>query len=452
MTPLSSPEERRAPRVAFATLGCKVNQYDTQAMIEVFQRHGYELVDFPEMADVYVINTCTVTGRADQKSRQLLRRARRQNPLAVTVVAGCLPQANPQAAAGLAEADVVIGHRERKTLVEVVEEARRRRQTGSAPGPLVRVAPWEPGVVFDETPITAMTGRTRATIKIQEGCNLHCTYCIIPYARGPARSRDPAAVVAEVRRLAAAGYREFVFTGICMGGYGRDLTPPVSLARLVREVAAVPGVARIRLSSVEPTDIDEELLQAVAQPPAAAHLHIPLQSGSDPILVRMGRRYTREEYAAVVARARAIIPDLAVTTDVMVGFPGETEEDFLATRDFVEAMGFARIHVFPYSRRPGTPAAEMPGQLGEDVKEARVRMLVALGARLGQKFQERFLGRVMAVLVEEHRDGQGRLEGLTGNYLRVAFEGDDRFKGELVPVRLLRPDEGVLAGEIVTGG
>ncbi|MBX6377069.1 MAG: tRNA (N(6)-L-threonylcarbamoyladenosine(37)-C(2))-methylthiotransferase MtaB [Clostridia bacterium] len=424
-------------RVALRALGCKVSQYDGEAMLARFQAEGYAVVDFDDLADVYIVNACAVTHEAERKARQLVRRAYRRNPDAIVVLAGCYPQTSPAEAASLPGVSVVIGNAERGRVVELVERARADGEPVSLVGNIFAAR------TFEELSVEGFLGRTRAAVKVQDGCNEFCTYCIIPYARGGLRSRPLASVQEEVARLAAAGFREVVLTGIHLGAYGRDLPDRPGLADLVRAVAAVGGVDRIRLSSVEPMDVDRRLLEAMAEDlRVCPHLHLPVQSGCDRILARMRRRYKAAEVEALVAEARRRIPDLAVTTDVIVGFPGESEADFAETLAFVERVGFTRVHVFPFSPRRGTPAAAYPDQVPYDVKNRRVRALIELGDRLAETFHRRQVGRRATVLVEA-ADGK-EMEGLTANYVRVRFPGDPCWHNRLVHVEVEGADaEGV---------
>ncbi|MEW6724545.1 MAG: tRNA (N(6)-L-threonylcarbamoyladenosine(37)-C(2))-methylthiotransferase MtaB [Bacillota bacterium] len=437
-------------RVAFHTLGCKTNQYDTEAMAEEFRRAGYRVVSFSERAEVYVINTCTVTGRGAGKSRQLARQVRRQRPGALLALTGCYPQVAPEEVAALEEVDVIAGTGQRGQIVTLVEEALATGQRVCAVGDIMAQRD------FEELPIEAFTERTRATIKVQEGCNQFCSYCIIPYARGPARSRHPQEVLAEVGRLAGAGFKEFVLTGIHLGVYGLGLPGGrPHLAELLLELAATYPKVRFRLSSLEPMEVTDQLLQVMADHTNICHhLHIPLQSGDDQILRAMNRDYTTDDYARRVAQARWFLPDLALTTDVMVGFPGETDQEFARTQRFVEEMAFSQMHIFPYSRRPGTPAADFPNQVPTRVKGERAAALAEQASRLSARYRRSFLGRVLEVLVEEeagpaHLGGDGvSLQGLTGNYLRVAFTGPAELVNQLVPVRLVVEAGDYLWGEL----
>jgi threonylcarbamoyladenosine tRNA methylthiotransferase MtaB len=439
---MSEPRDGRRPRVAITTLGCKVNQYDSEALLSLFTRAGYDAVPSPEEADVYVVNTCVVTGRAAAKSRQLIHRVARDHPAAIVAVVGCYPETEPGEVIDIPGVDVVVGTRDRDRLVDLVEQARAGEAAGAAPpapaGAEDGVRPWR----YEEIPIEGFHGRTRATVKIQEGCEQYCSYCIIPYARGPIRSRRPEDVVAEVGRLAAAGFKEVVLTGIHLGAYGRDLGD-VDLAGVVGRLAGLPGLARVRLSSIEPMEITPGLVDLIGDGLLCRHLHVPLQSGCARTLRAMNRQYSPDDYRRVIDGARGRVPGLAVSTDIMVGFPGESEEDFAESYGFARSMGFSRLHVFKYSRRRGTPAAGLPGQVGSAVKAARSARLIALGEEMGRAFVSSQLGSVAEVLVEVD-GGEGRraeplpavLEGLADNYVRVAFDGPPEWRGRLVRVEL----------------
>ncbi|HEY8346622.1 MAG TPA: tRNA (N(6)-L-threonylcarbamoyladenosine(37)-C(2))-methylthiotransferase MtaB [Symbiobacteriaceae bacterium] len=431
-------------RVAFATLGCKVNQYDTEAMKTLFRRAGYQIVDFDDVADIYIINTCSVTGRGAAKSRQLIRNAVRRAPLSVVAVAGCYTQTDPDAVAAIPGVSLIIGNQDRHRVVELCEEAAR------SPEPIRAVNNIWQAREFEELPVDTFLGQTRAVVKIQEGCNAFCTYCIIPFARGKPRSRRPDSVVEEVQRLAAQGYREVVLTGIHLGSYGKDFPEGPTLAQLVERLTAIPGLDRIRLSSLEPRHVTDHLMDLLEHnPKVCKHLHLSLQSGSDTVLRRMRRSYTAQEYREKVMELRRRIPDLGLTTDVIVGFPGETEEEHRESMAFIREMGFHRIHVFPFSPRQGTPAATMPGQVPRTVKERRTHEMIALGRELALAFARRYLGQVLWVLAEEETDAEpGWLEGYSDNYLRVRFPGTDELKNSLVPVRITAVEEEFCLGEI----
>ncbi|WP_156276345.1 tRNA (N(6)-L-threonylcarbamoyladenosine(37)-C(2))-methylthiotransferase MtaB [Neomoorella glycerini] len=432
-----------SPRVALVSLGCKVNQNELEAIKHLFRAAGYEIVPFPEKADVYVVHTCTVTHISDRKSRQLIRRAVRANPEAVVVVTGCYAQVAPGEVLAIPGVDVVVGTRERQRLVELVAKA---REEGA---PVNAVRAHEPGEAFEELPLVEVS-RARAFLKIQEGCEEFCTYCIVPYARGPLRSRAPEAILAEVERLVAAGYLEIVLAGVHTGAYGRDLPGGIDLAGLLKRIVQIPGLQRLRISSIDPLDFTPALKAVLAgEEVICPHYHIPLQSGDDNILQKMGRRYTGHFYLELIASLRSKRPRAAFTSDVMVGFPGETEDQFQNTMAVVKEAALAAIHVFPYSPRRDTPAAAMPGQVAPGVKKDRERRLLQLGRRLARQYAREFLNETLTVLVERPLPGQpGVFEGHTGNYLTVAFAATGDLTGRLVPVRLQELRGGLIWGKL----
>jgi len=426
--------------VAFHTLGCKVNQYDSQAMLEVFLAAGFTQVAFDTPSDVYVVNTCTVTVAGDKKSMQAVRRALRTNPQAAVVVAGCLAQ-RARSELLLPGVRLVLGTQRR---AEVVSLLRRALDEGIS---LVAVeeltaAPFEPLTV------TAHERRTRAALKIQEGCDQRCSYCVIPQVRGPVRSRPLADVGAEATRLAAAGYAELVLTGIHLNSYGRDMEGGVSLIDAIRAVHAPRGLRRIRLGSLEPRAITPAFLDALRDlPKVCPHLHLSLQSGSDAVLARMGRRYNAETFLRACQMLRQAFPQAAVTTDVMTGFPGETAEEFAQTQRVVEEAAFARMHVFPYSERAGTAAAVMPGSVPKALREERARELIAQGRRLQQAYLHGLLGGAREVLIEElvPERGEGWAAGYTPEYVRVMLSGGQ--PGVLTHARLTAIEGDEMVGE-----
>lgn len=432
-------------RVAIHTLGCKVNQYESASLAGLFLERGYRLVGFDDEADVYIINTCTVTHLGDRKSRQLIRRASRTNPAALIAVTGCYAQTSPGEIAKIPGVDLVIGTRDRARLVDLVETAVKGK------GPLCAVGEHVAGEEFEEVRALPVQGRVRAFLKIQEGCDNFCTYCIIPYARGPMRSRRPERVLEEARELVRSGYKEIVLTGIRTGAYGRDLGESLTLAGLMRDLAGVSGLLRLRLSSIEPVDITDELIQTMAGLEVfCRHLHVPLQSGDDAVLKRMGRRYTAWEYYRLAEVLRENLPGLGLTTDVMVGFPGETGENFANTCRFIEKVSFSRLHVFKFSPRRGTPAAGFGDQVEPPVKEERSRALLELGEKLSARFASLHIGLELDVLAEQpFQEGGGLYEGLTGNYLRVVFPGNDELKGKIVRVKAEKLRDGLLEGSII---
>jgi threonylcarbamoyladenosine tRNA methylthiotransferase MtaB len=438
------------PTVAFYTLGCKVNFYDTEAIWQLFQKNGYEQVDFEQTADVYVVNTCTVTNTGDKKSRQIIRRAVRRNPDAVVAVTGCYAQTSPAEILEIPGVDLVIGTQDRDKLLQYVEEIRSSRRPINAVRNIMKTRE------FEELDVPYFSDRTRAFLKIQEGCNNFCTFCIIPWSRGLSRSRKPDSVLRQARQLVEAGYREIVLTGIHTGGYGDDLQD-YSLADLLKDLDKIDGLKRVRISSIEASQISDEMIEILnTSDKMCRHLHIPLQAGDDTILKRMRRKYTTAEYAHKLEQIHKAMPGVAVTTDVIVGFPGETDEMFRNGYRFIEQLGFSEMHVFPYSKRSGTPAARMEDQVDEEVKHARVHELIDLSERMQLAYAKRFVGEVLEVIPERDykgAPGTGQLMGYSDNYLQVVFEGDEQLLGQVVPVRLTEAGVNECRGErVLTSG
>lgn len=423
--------------VAFHTLGCKVNHYETEAIWQLFKEAGYERKDYESKADVYVINTCTVTNTGDKKSRQVIRRAIRHNPDGVICVTGCYAQTSPAEIMAIPGVDIVVGTQDRHKLLGYIEEYRRERQPINGVGNIMKAR------VFEELDVPAFTDRTRASLKIQEGCNNFCTFCIIPWARGLLRSRDPEEVINQAQQLVDAGYKEIVLTGIHTGGYGEDLKD-YNFAKLLKELdERVVGLKRIRISSIEASQITDEVIEVLDQSDKIVrHLHIPLQSGSNTVLKRMRRKYTMEFFAERLTKLKKALPGLAVTSDVIVGFPGETEEEFMETYNFVKDHQFSELHVFPYSKRTGTPAARMEDQVDENVKNERVHRLIALSDQLAKEYASAYEGDVLEIIPEEsfkEQDGTHNLYvGYTDNYMKVVFEGTEDMIGRLVKVKITK--------------
>ncbi len=422
--------------VAFHTLGCKVNHYETEAIWQLFKGRGYEQVEFESSADVYVINTCTVTNTGDKKSRQVIRRAIKRNPDAVVAVTGCYAQTSPGEIMAIPGVDVVVGTQGREHLLDYIEQFKQERQPINAVGNIMKAREYE------ELDVPEFTDRTRASLKIQEGCNNFCTFCIIPWARGLMRSRKPESVVAQARKLVASGYKEIILTGIHTGGYGDDLED-YTLAKLLWDLDKVEGLKRIRISSIEASQITDEVLEVIHHSDKMCrHLHVPLQAGDNDVLKRMRRKYTVEEFRDKVMKVRKALPDLAITSDVIVGFPGETEEQFMNGYNLIEELGFAELHVFPYSKRTGTPAARFEDQVDEEVKNDRVHRLINLSNRLKMEYSSQFVGQVLEVIPErpyKEDPKSGLLMGYSDNYLQILFEGVESQIGKVVRVRL---DEG----------
>lgn len=420
-------------RVSFYTLGCKVNQNETGALEQLFLRRGYTLAADGEAADVYVVNSCTVTAGGDKKSRQWLRRAKRQNPGAVTVMAGCYPQAFPEEAAGLEEADVVVGNVGRAAMLEDIQKA---LDSGER---VVDIRAHEKGERFEELPMENFEGHTRAFIKVQDGCDRRCAYCVIPRARGASRSRSEESVVQELTALAAAGYKEVVLSGINLPSYGKDTG--TDLVSLIEAAARVEGIERIRLGSLEPDLLsDEAIARMAAVKELCPQFHLSLQSGCTATLRRMRRVYTAEEYARVVEKLREAFGGFAsFTTDVIVGFPGETEDEFAESLDFVCRQKFLKVHVFPYSRRAGTPAADFPGQLTEAQKADRVHRLQTAADEVRGALAREMLGTEDTVLLEKAVSGS-IFTGYTRLYLPVAVKAPGAAAGQIVTARLTEWD------------
>ncbi len=435
-------------KIAFYTLGCKVNQADTASMEGIFRSAGYEVVPFGEQADVYLVNTCVVTNTGQRKSRQIINRAVRHNPLSLVVVTGCYPQTAPEEVRAIEGVDVIIGNQERARIVELVNAALEHKQTEI----LDNVQQMTVDTKFEELGVGTETDKTRAFLKIQEGCNQYCTYCIIPFARGPLRSRSLESIREEVGKLVAAGYKEVVLIGIHLGCYGKELAKEgrhITLYDAVQAALSVEGVQRVRLGSLESVEVEPRLLELMAnEPRLLRHLHLPLQSGCDKILKAMHRPYNTKRFTELVEQIRAQVPDVAITTDVIVGFPGETEADFQTTLEFAKQCDFAKMHIFPYSKRKGTPAAEMPEQVDEAVKSERAARLAKVDDELHQKTLSSMVGKVEEVLFEQPVDAT-HMEGLCGPYLRVVVSGTKEMANEIAKVKIIGIKEDFLIGELI---
>ena len=427
-------------KVTFHTLGCKVNQYETEAMEEMFKEKGYKIVDNHQLADIYIINTCTVTNMGDRKSRQFMRRARKLNKDAVIAAVGCYSQVSPEEVENIEEVDLVIGTTNRDKIVELCELA---RESSDKINIVEDIRMFKE---FEEINIDNLKSKTRAYIKIQDGCNQFCSYCIIPYARGPIRSRELSDIIEESKRLSEKGFKEIVLTGIHVESYGKDLED-LALIDVIEKVAKVDGIERIRLSSVEPRLITKEFLErARATGKLCDHFHLSLQSGSESTLKRMNRKYSKEEYRDNVALIREYMPDAGITTDIIVGFPGEDDREFEESYNFARDIGFSRVHVFKYSKRDGTPAASMKEQVDGNIKNTRSESLIQLGEKMAGEFMENLVGRELSVLFEEDETGDTCIEGYTTNYIRVRI-ADTSLKGQIVKVKIVGIDEDVLLGE-----
>ena len=402
-------------KVAFSTLGCRVNVYESEAMAEKFIREGYEVVEANEVADVYVINTCTVTNMGDKKSRQIISRARRLNENSIIAVVGCYSQIAPKEVSEIPGVDVVLGTRNKGDVVYYVNKAKEEGKSQ------VHVEGVLKNKKFEELNIEEYQDKTRAFLKIQDGCNRFCTYCIIPYSRGSVCSKDPEKVMEEVNKLAEHGFKEIILSGIHTASYGLDLEGNITLMDIIEKIEQVDGIERIRIGSIEPAFFTPEVIEKIKGfKKLCPHFHLSLQSGCDATLKRMNRRYTAEEYAASVELLRKTLPDVSITTDVIVGFPGETEEEFNETYKFLEKIKLTKTHVFKYSPRKGTRAAEMGDQIDGSIKEKRSKLLIELSNKNEKEFIEKFIGKEMDVLIETEVKGQeGVYEGYTRNYIKV---------------------------------
>jgi len=422
-------------RVAITTLGCKTNQFESAAMTEKFEQSGYRMVPFSSEADIYIINSCTVTARTDAETRRLIRRARRLNPLARIVATGCYAQVAPGELEQLPELDSVVGNREKQDIVALAESGESRISdisTEREAGPLR---------------LESFAEHTRAFLQAQNGCNSFCSYCIVPYARGRSRSVPLEDVLQGVLDLAANGYQEVVLTGIHLGAYGLDLSPPTSLTELVRRIDAGQLVQRLRIGSVEPNEVTDELLELMASSETICpHLHLPLQSGSDTVLKRMGRHYTSAFFRTLVAKIHTHLPKAFVGADVIAGFPGESEEEFAETLQLINELPFSDLHVFPYSKRSGTKAADMPGQVPPQVIKQRGELLRNAAEAKKVIFLRQQTGTLLRVLVQGYDRKTGMCRGLSDNYALTAFPGSEDLINTICSVRITESGRGDLTG------
>ena len=430
-------------KAAFYTLGCKVNQYETHAMEKMFQNDGYEIVPFDGFADVYIVNTCTVTGVGDKKSRQMLRRAKAKNPSAVIAAVGCLAQTDPKMLESLGCVDVIIGTNQKGEIVNLIHKFEKENT------PVRKIENISQESRFEDTPIENFEGRQRAFIKIQEGCNKFCSYCIIPYARGRSRSRDEESILNEVNALCKKGFCEVVLTGIHVSSYGNDTG--TSLAELLCKISEISEIKRIRLSSIDPNAFTDEFIYTVSSlPKVCPHFHISLQSGSDVVLKKMNRRYTSADYLDVLAKLRAAVPDVSVTTDIITGFPYESEKEFENTLNFVKKARLSGVHVFPYSERRGTPAVKFAESVPKDERARRAHVLSELAEEYKNAFAAKFVGRTLDVLFEQ-KNKADFYEGFTPNYIKVTAKSDADVSGQILPVLIEKVQDGALSGKITSG-
>ncbi len=429
-------------KVAFQTLGCRVNVYDSEAMIEMFINDGYELVDFNEKADVYVINTCTVTNMGEKKSRQYISRGKKTNEEAIVAVVGCYSQVSKEEVMNIPGVDVVLGSRNKKEIVFYVNKARaEKRQVVHVSDELLLNSS------FEDLGVTGYEGKTRAFLKIQDGCNRFCSYCIIPYARGGISSKNPKKVLEEIRHLGKGGFKEIILSGIHIASYGQDLMEKYDLLDLLEEIEVIEGIERVRIGSIEPMFFQGERMGRILKlKKLCPHFHLSLQSGARETLKRMNRRYSPEDYKNVVVELRGRLQDVSITTDVIVGFPGETEEEFEETYAFLEDLKLSKVHTFKYSPRKGTPAFKMTDQVEGLIKEQRSQRIITQSDRFEKVFIEAHVGKVKDVLYE--RGKEGLYSGFTPEYIKVQLKSEKDLQGLVKPTRIGPSMDGFALGEL----
>lgn len=440
-------KKNRKPSVAFATLGCRVNHYETEAMTEKFLREGYEITEFDNFADVYVINTCSVTNMSDKKSRQIIGRARRKNENAVIAAVGCYSQVSPDEVSKIDGVDVVLGTRNKGDVVYYVNKAKDEGKMQVAVGEVLK------NKTFEELNIEEYQDKTRAFLKIQDGCNRFCTYCLIPYTRGRTCSKDPDKVLEEIKRLEEHGFKEIILSGIHTASYGVDLEGDVTLISLLQEIEKLDGIQRVRIGSIEPSFFTDEVIEKMRHmKKLCPQFHLSLQSGCDETLKRMNRRYTAKEYEEAVYKIRENLKDASITTDVIVGFPGETDEEFNETYKFLERIKLTKTHIFKFSPRKGTKAENMPNQVDGTIKENRSKALIELNNKNEGEFSESLVRREMDVLVEkELNEKPGYFEGYTRNYVRVVFESEKSdIIGKIVKCKIEEANGDYVSGKILS--
>ena len=423
------------PSVGILSLGCKVNTYESEYIRNILEKRGYEIKDFSEKCDIYIINTCTVTNTSDTKSSKMLRRARKENPDAIIVAMGCFIESNKDNP--IPGIDIVIGNRDKDKVPDLIDEYLKNKER------IIRLYKGRTDI-FEDMYITSFPGRTRAFVKIQDGCDNFCSYCIIPFVRGKCRSKDKDKVIEEITALVNNGYKEVVLTGIHTGSYGRDLD--ISFADLLNEIIKIEGLKRLRISSIEATELNEDILNILKKSNIIVdHLHIPLQAGSNEILKSMNRKYDLKYFEDKIAEIRSIRPDISITTDIIVGFPGETEELFKETLNTVRRINFSKVHVFPYSERKGTKSERLPNKIPTNIKKDYVKRLIELSKELEIEYASKFIGKELEILVEQTKDGFSY--GHTSNYLNVKVKGNLPHN-ELIKVKITSNDYPNVIGEI----
>jgi len=433
--------------VSFITLGCKVNQFESEAMMELFEKEGFKIIPACDKSDIFIINTCAVTKESDRKSRQLINKAKRMNKNAIVAAVGCSVQLNSERISEETSVDIVIGTKNKSEIARLIKDKLNNLDVKTI------VDKFKPHESFEELSISKEHDKTRANIKIQDGCNQFCTYCIIPYVRGPIRSRDSEDIVKEVRNLSENGYKEVVINGIHISSYGKDINKENALISLIENINSIDGnaqngIERIRLGSLEPNIITEEFIQRLSKlDKACDHFHLSLQSGSDTVLQRMNRRYKASEYKEKVDLIRKYMPNSGITTDIIVGFPGETEKEFNETLEFVKKINFSRIHVFKYSIREGTKAATFENQVDEKIKAERSKKLIKLADELAQNFMQHMVGETVSVLIE--KKSEDIYEGYTTNYIRTVVESGTDINNKIIQVKVIKANNDFITGSLL---
>ncbi|MCX7694558.1 MAG: tRNA (N(6)-L-threonylcarbamoyladenosine(37)-C(2))-methylthiotransferase MtaB [Caloramator sp.] len=428
-------------KVAFYTLGCRVNQYETEAMAEIFEKNGYEVVDFEDFSDIYVINTCTVTSIGDKKSRQMIRRAKKNNKDAIVIAVGCYAQVAPDEVSKIEDVDIIIGTDNKSKILDYIDEFNQTKKKLNKVKNIMTVRE------FEEMEIDHYQDKTRAFLKIQDGCDRFCSYCLIPYARGPVRSKKFETIIEEVNKLVDNGYKEIILSGIHVASYGKDIGN-VTLVDVIERLNEIKGLERIRIGSVEPSFFNIDNIKRLAKcEKLCEHFHLSLQSGCNETLKRMNRHYTTDEYKEAVVNLREYFKDVSVTTDVIVGFPGETAEEFKKTYEFLQEIKLNKLHVFKYSPRRGTKAAEFKETVDNEEKEKRSKLLIELSDNCEKEFNKKFIGRIMDVLIEEKREEF--YYGYTRNYIKVEVSSEKNIEGEIINTKILDVNNDILVGEMV---
>lgn len=432
-------------KVAFATLGCRVNMYESEAMAEKFIKNGYEVVEFDEMADVYVVNTCTVTNMSDKKSRQMLSRAKRKNPDSIIAAVGCYTQIAPEKVKEIGDVDVILGTRNKGDIVYWVNRAKEEGKT------IVEVNDVLKNKKFEELNIEEYQDKTRAFLKIQDGCNNFCSYCLIPFARGAVCSKNPEIIIDEVKKLAAHGFKEIILSGIDISSYGVDLEGDWNLLTVLKKIDEIDGITRVRIGSIGPEFFNEDRIKEIGNlKKLCPHFHLSLQSGCNETLKRMNRKYTTEEFENVVNLLRKYIKDISITTDIIVGFPGETTEEFDKTYEYLKRIELSKMHIFKYSPRTGTRAEKMENQVDGNIKEERSKALIKLNEINEKKFIDKFIGEDMEVLYEQQcNNKEGYYEGYTPNYIKVISESKEDLSGKIVNTKLIETKDEYAVGKII---